>query len=101
MGKQCLKSQCHMWRTLFKAPQPASHPNHRAKLCAAADAFHASYDALTEFESLSALGAELLPGWWGRDCSLGTLAAALMPSPWALAAALMPSPCMQAAAPPS
>jgi hypothetical protein len=41
-----------------------AHPEDLKAFYAAADAFHGAYDALTEFDSLSALASELVPGGW-------------------------------------
>ncbi len=43
-----------------------AHPEDLKAFYAAVDNFHAAYDALTEFESLNALAADMVPGeCWG------------------------------------
>eukprot|EP00983_Pelagomonas_calceolata_P031108 976644-Pelagomonas_calceolata.AAC.1 len=39
-----------------------AHPEDLKKFYAAVDEFHAAYDTLTEFESLSGVAAQMLPG---------------------------------------
>lgn len=39
-----------------------AHPEDLKKFYAAVDEYHAAYDALTEFESLNGLAAQMLPG---------------------------------------
>lgn len=41
-----------------------AHPEDLKKFYAAVDDFHASLDTLTEFDSLSGLAAQMLPGAW-------------------------------------
>jgi len=43
-----------------------AHPEDLKKFYAAVDEFHAAYDTLTEFESLSGVAAQMLPGYQKR-----------------------------------
>ena len=54
-----------------------AHPEDLKKFYAAVDEFHAAYDTLTEFESLSGLAAQMLPGSASDTCSRFVLTSAL------------------------
>lgn len=47
-----------------------AHPEDLKKFYAAVDEFHTAYDSLTEFESLSGVAADLLPGGCGACACL-------------------------------